>query len=89
MARSGTPLEKIKQIAIPVVNFNTKLNLLTHHLSDNRFEKVLIFANNKKHADLIFDHINEIYPNEFGVIHSNKLQNFRLRNNGISLVMMN
>ena len=80
LARSGTPLEKIKQIAIPVENFNTKLNLLTHHLNDKAsFEKVLIFANNKKHADLIFAHLDEIYPDEFGVIHSNKSQNFRLR----------
>ena len=80
LARSGTPLEKIKQIAIPVENFNTKLNLLTHHLNDKAsFEKVLIFANNKKHVDLIFAHLDEIYPDEFGVIHSNKSQNFRLR----------
>lgn len=80
LARSGTPLEKIYQTAIPVENFNTKLNLLTSQLEDKaKFEKVLIFANNKKHADLIFNHIDEIFPDEFGVIHSNKSQNFRLR----------
>ena len=32
LARSGTPLEKIAQSAIPVKNFNTKLNLLVHLL---------------------------------------------------------
>ncbi len=80
LARSGTPLEKISQTAIPVENFNTKLNLLVHQLEDKaKFEKVLIFANNKKHADLIFSHLDEIFPDEFGVIHSNKSQNFRLR----------
>lgn len=80
LARSGTPLEKIYQTAIPVENFNTKLNLLANQLEDKaKFEKVLIFANNKKHADLIFNHIDEIFPDEFGVIHSNKSQNFRLR----------
>lgn len=80
LARSGTPLEKISQTAIPVENFNTKLNLLADQLEDKaKFEKVLIFANNKKHADLIFNHIDEIFPDEFGVIHSNKSQNFRLR----------
>lgn len=80
LARSGTPLEKIHQTAIPVENFNTKLNLLANQLEDKaKFEKVLIFANNKKHADLIFNHIDEIFPDEFGVIHSNKSQNFRLR----------
>ncbi|WP_313384033.1 DEAD/DEAH box helicase [Chishuiella sp.] len=80
LARSGTPLEKISQTTIPVENFNTKLNLLASQLEDKaKFEKVLIFANNKKHADLIFNHIDEIFPDEFGVIHSNKSQNFRLR----------
>lgn len=80
LARSGTPLEKISQTVIPVENFNTKLNLIVHQLEDKaKYEKVLIFANNKKHADLIYNHIDEIYPEEFGVIHSNKSQNFRLR----------
>lgn len=80
LAKSGTPLEKINQTAIAVENFNTKLNLLVHQLKDKTiFEKVLIFANNKKHADLIFNRMEEQFPEEFGVIHSNKSQNFRLR----------
>ncbi|SHK53458.1 DEAD/DEAH box helicase [Epilithonimonas mollis] len=80
LARSGTPLEKIAQTAIPVENFNTKLNLLIHLLkTENNLEKILIFANNKKHADLIYEKLNHEFPEEFGVIHSNKSQNFRLR----------
>ncbi len=80
LARSGTPLEKIAQKAIPVKNFNTKLNLLVHLLkTESDFEKILIFANNKKHADFIFEKIEDEFPGEFGVIHSNKSQNFRLR----------
>lgn len=80
LARSGTPLEKIAQSAVPVENFNTKLNLLIQLLkSEHDFEKILIFANNKKHADLIFNKIDEEFPEQFGVIHSNKSQNFRLR----------
>lgn len=80
LAKSGTPVEKIHQIAIPVENFNTKLNLLVHQLDENEsLEKVLIFANNKKHADLIHQRLEESFPGEFGVIHSNKSQNFRLR----------
>ena len=80
LARSGTPLEKIAQSAFPVKNFNTKLNLLIHLLkTDSDFEKILIFANNKRHADLIFTKIDEEFPGQFGVIHSNKSQNFRLR----------
>ncbi|MCG2793673.1 MAG: DEAD/DEAH box helicase [Weeksellaceae bacterium] len=80
LARSGTPLEKIAQSAVPVENFNTKLNLLIHLLkTETDLEKILIFANNKKHADLIFEKLNVEFPNQFGVIHSNKSQNFRLR----------
>lgn len=80
LARVGTPVEKIKQSAIPVKNFNTKLNLLVHLLhTDNSLEKILIFANNKKHVDLIHNKLDEVFPEEFGVIHSNKSQNFRLR----------
>lgn len=80
LARSGTPLEKIAQKAFPVKNFNTKLNLLVHLLkTETEYEKILIFANNKRHADLIFEKIDEEFPGEFGVIHSNKSQNFRLK----------
>ena len=80
LARSGTPLEKISQSAVPVENFNTKLNLLIHLLkTETDLEKILIFANNKKHADLIFEKLNVEFPDQFGVIHSNKSQNFRLR----------
>ena len=79
LAKSGTPLEKISQSAVSVVNFNTKLNLLVHLLQNIDYEKVLIFANNKKHADLIFEKLEEVFPDSFGVIHSNKSQNFRLR----------
>lgn len=79
LAKSGTPVEKIVQTAIPVQNFNTKLNMIVEQLKDESIEKVLIFANNKKHADVIFEHIEEFYPEQFGVIHSNKSQNYRLR----------
>lgn len=79
LVRPGTPLEKIKQSAIPTPNFNTKLNLLAHLLKNDEYEKILIFANNKKHTDLIHNKLEETYPHEFGIIHSNKSQNFRLR----------
>jgi len=80
LARSGTPLTKIAQKSIPVQNFNTKLNLLVDQLNDqSEIEKVLIFANNKKHADIIYERLQEEFPDQYGVIHSNKSQNFRLR----------
>lgn len=80
LAKSGTPLKKIDQKAYAVVNFHTKINVLEHLLkSDKSIDKVLIFCNNKRHADLLFEKIDELFPSEFGVIHSNKSQNFRLR----------
>ena len=80
LARSGTPVEKIAQSAINVVNFNTKLNLLVEQLKDEAdFEKILVFANNKKNADEIYERLEEEFPGQFGVIHSNKSQNYRLR----------
>ena len=80
LAKSGTPLEKIEQIGYKVPNFNTKINLLEYLLkNDAEMSKVLIFCNNKRNADLLFTKIDEIFPEEFDVIHSNKSQNYRLR----------
>ena len=79
LAASGTPLEKIKQLAYNVPNFLTKINLLSHILeTDETTSRILIFANNKKTVDLIAASIEEKYPEQFGVIHSNKSQNYRL-----------
>jgi ATP-dependent RNA helicase RhlE len=79
LAPSGTPLEKIEQLAYSTPNFLTKLNLLNHILAtDENTSRVLIFANNKKSVDLIANSIEENYPEQFGVIHSNKSQNYRL-----------
>ncbi|MBS1572157.1 MAG: DEAD/DEAH box helicase [Bacteroidetes bacterium] len=80
LAKSGTPLEKIQQSGYKVANFNTKINLLEFLLKQNSdLSKVLIFANNKKHADLLFTKIDEVFPEQFEVIHSNKSQNYRLK----------
>ena len=79
LAKSGTPLEKIEQLAYKVENFNTKINLLEHLLkTEEDFSKVLIFCNNKRHADYLYTKIEELFPDEFDVIHSNKSQNYRL-----------
>ena len=78
LAKSGTPLEKIEQFGYIVPNFLTKINLMIELLKEDKLERVLIFINNKKTADLVADHLEEVYPDEFGVIHSNKSQNYRL-----------
>ncbi|WKW46868.1 DEAD/DEAH box helicase [Myroides sp. JBRI-B21084] len=79
LAPSGTPLEKIKQAAYLVPNFLTKLNILKDLLTnDDTTTRVLLFVNNKRLADFVLEHLEEEFPNEFGVIHSNKTQNYRL-----------
>ncbi len=78
LAPSGTPLEKITQQMYSVPNFLTKINLLKELLKDENMSRVLVFVNNKKIADLVMDAVEEEYPGQFGVIHSNKSQNYRL-----------
>jgi len=80
VAVSGTPLENIRQQRYDVPNFYTKVNLLDYLLGDtNVFSRVLIFVAYKKMADRLFDMLEDIYPGEACVIHSNKTQNYRLR----------
>lgn len=80
LAPSGTPLENIEQIVYRVPNFNTKMNLLLHLLENKEvFNRVLIFINSKRLADVVMEKLEEAFPDEFTVIHSNKSQNFRLR----------
>lgn len=79
LAPSGTPLEKIEQKMYQVPNFLTKINLLKHLLhTDESMERVLLFINNKKTADLVATALEEDFADQFGVIHSNKSQNYRL-----------
>jgi ATP-dependent RNA helicase RhlE len=79
LSASGTPLEKITQITHNVPNFNTKVNLLKHLLqNDENMSRVLVFVNNKKISDMLHERIEEDFDGQFGVIHSNKSQNYRL-----------
>lgn len=79
LAPSGTPLESIEQIMYAVPNFNTKINLLKHLLATREdMSRLLVFVNNKRLADLIQERIDEDFPGQFGLIHSNKSQNYRL-----------
>ena len=79
LAQSGTPLNQIEQLGYKVPNFLTKVNLILDLLKVEDFERVLLFVNNKKTADLLSDKIEEFYPEQFGTIHSNKSQNYRLQ----------
>lgn len=77
-APSGTPLEKIDQQGYKVPNFKTKVNLLMHLLDTvSDMNKVLVFTDSKKFADMLHLALTENYNEEFGLIHSNKSQNYR------------
>ncbi|MEY2702713.1 MAG: putative ATP-dependent helicase RhlE [Bacteroidota bacterium] len=78
LAPSGTPLEKIEQRVYHVPNFLTKINLLKHFLADEAYSRILIFVNSKRLADFVLESLEEDFPNQFGAIHSNKTQNYRL-----------
>lgn len=80
IAVSGTPLDNISQTSYAVPNFHTKINLLSHLLTNKeKFHKVLVFTPSKKAADLIFETLSEEFINELCIIHSNKSQNYRER----------
>lgn len=80
-AKTGTPLENIKQAAIKVPNFNTKINLLKYLLDTHvEFSKVLLFVSTKQMADDVYEKIEPCYPEGIGIIHSNKSQNNRFEN---------
>jgi ATP-dependent RNA helicase RhlE len=78
LAPSGTPIEKIQQLFYYVPNFLTKMNLLVELLRDESYSRVLLFVNNKKTADVLSQRLETEFPGSFGVIHSNKSQNYRL-----------
>ncbi|KGO82638.1 DEAD/DEAH box helicase [Flavobacterium beibuense F44-8] len=79
LAASGTPLEKIQQLGYRVPNFLTKMNVLKRLLEeDEGMNRILVFVNNKKTADILMEQLEEAFPEQFGVIHSNKSQNYRL-----------
>jgi ATP-dependent RNA helicase RhlE len=80
IAVSGTPLENIEQQCYQVINFNTKVNLLSHILRDKEeYIKVLVFVASKKMADKVFEELEERNGSDIGIIHSNKSQNYRFK----------
>jgi len=77
-ALSGTPLKNIKQTRFNAPNYNSKLNLSLFLLAKKEaFKKVLIFVDQKRIADRLFEALELNFRNECGVLHSNKSQNYR------------
>nr|WP_237690510.1 DEAD/DEAH box helicase [Salegentibacter lacus] len=80
VAASGTPLDNIKQTGYKIPNFYTKVNLLKYLLKEKEtYSKVLIFVAYKRMADRLYTELQQHFPEECTVIHSNKTQNYRLR----------
>lgn len=80
IAVSGTRLENIEQSCYAVPNFFTKVNLLSYLLENKEeYKKVLVFLSSKKHADKVFEMLEEWYGPEMAILHSNKSQNYRIR----------
>lgn len=90
----GTPLEQIAQYYYEVPNFYTKVNLLEHLLREEKvYQRVLVFAASKQLADRIFEHLDPNFPEQIGVLHSNKSQNYRINSlerfkNGTSRILI-
>ncbi|WP_372472972.1 DEAD/DEAH box helicase [Capnocytophaga sp. ARDL2] len=79
LSPSGTPLEQIEQKAIHAPNFLTKINLLKHYLNeDETMTRLIVFVNSKRLVDFVLEQLEEDFPEQFGAIHSNKTQNYRL-----------
>jgi ATP-dependent RNA helicase RhlE len=78
IAAHGTPLDKIIQKGYHVPNFHTKVNLLEYLLNDVELSKVLVFVENKKLADRLFELLEKKLVDQVGVIHSSLSQNNRI-----------
>ncbi|GGH78732.1 ATP-dependent RNA helicase RhlE [Filimonas zeae] len=77
-APAGQPLENIQQTAYAVPNFYTKVNLLELLLQQHeQMSKVLVFVATKSLADQLYEQLETKFPEQAGIIHSNKEQNYR------------
>lgn len=90
----GTPLEQIGQYFYSVPNFYTKVNLLENLLaSREEYGRVLVFVDSKQVADRVFELLDPKFPDQIGVLHSNKSQNYRINalerfKNGVSRILI-
>lgn len=79
VALSATPVEQVQQIIYKVPNYRTKLNLIESLLKDEEvFNRVIIFARTKEHAEGIFKVIKRKSEGEKRILHSNKGQSSRI-----------
>ncbi|OEK06313.1 DEAD/DEAH box helicase [Roseivirga misakiensis] len=78
VAPQATVAQTIDQFLYEVPNFKTKLNLLSHFLGDDKFERVIVFVKTKTVADNIAHFLERKSFGLIRVIHANKGQNSRI-----------
>lgn len=78
VAPQATVAETIEQVLYEVPNFRTKLNLLSHFLTNPDFHRVIVFVKTKTNADNIAHYLDRKSMGPVRVIHANKGQNSRI-----------
>jgi len=80
VAPQASAVKNIKQEIYHLKNILSKVAMLKHLIKDKEvFNKVMVFTETKKNADRISARLEESMGEEFGVIHSNKTQNTRMK----------
>lgn len=74
----ATPSIQVTQILYAVKNMKSKINLLTYLLSQEGFERIMIFTRKKETADQIGKYLDRIHLGPVRIVHSNKGQNSRI-----------
>lgn len=80
VAPQASAVKNIKQEIYHLKNILSKVAMLKYLIKDKEvFNKVMVFTETKKNADRIAARLEETMGEEFGVIHSNKAQNTRMK----------
>ena len=75
----GTPLQKIRQKAVPLPNQNTKVNYIRYLLDfAPEVQKILLFVKNKTVANMLEESLKD-QQGKIGFVHSNKSQSSRFK----------
>jgi len=74
----STAAETVDHFFYKTPNLKTKINLLSHLLSDDAFEKVIVFTRTKEIANNVFKFLERKLDDQVRVIHGNKGQNSRI-----------
>jgi ATP-dependent RNA helicase RhlE len=74
----STPAATIEQLYYKTPNLKSKINLLEYLLSDEAFERVIVFTRTKDIANNTFKYLDRKFKDQVRVIHANKGQNSRI-----------